>query len=269
VVNNREEAARLALDAANRIWGYPKDGEELVILLESTEESELAWAFTYNTRASVESGDIMLALPPGNRPIVVVKATGHVEPMSSLYSGKQALQMFETGRCDGIRKLTTADWVEIFRSANSGWLDYTPEEWAEYNRDPCGWCIKELRNPDASIRCNAADILRGLAWDAEDAIPALIEGFQDSSEDVRAACVFAIGDIGFAIKAGAAAAVPPLTELLRDSNPEIRCLAVAALEAIGPAAASAASELRLLLYDPDQEVRNRAAWALEALEGVP
>ncbi|HKA06009.1 MAG TPA: hypothetical protein VKD71_02045, partial [Gemmataceae bacterium] len=24
---------------------------------------------------------------------------------------------------------------------------YTPKEWAEYHRDPCTWCIKELRNP--------------------------------------------------------------------------------------------------------------------------
>ena len=66
---------------------------------------------------------------------------------------------------------------------------YTPEEWAEYHRDPCGWCIKELRNPDSEIRCNAADILRGLAWDAEPAIPALVAGFQDPDVMFRSTAI--------------------------------------------------------------------------------
>jgi hypothetical protein len=39
------------------------------------------------------------------------------------------------------------------------------DDLAEYHRDPCGWCVRELRNPDPEVRCNAGDILRGLAFD--------------------------------------------------------------------------------------------------------
>jgi HEAT repeat protein len=144
---------------------------------------------------------------------------------------------------------------------------YTPEEWAEYHHDPCGWCIKELRNPDPGVRCNAADILRGLARDAEAAIPALVAGFDDPDPAVRPYCVHALVDIGYAVKDRASVAVPALTALLRDEDAEIRCLAAHALGAIGRAAAGSAGELRGRLSDPDEETREAAASALKAIEG--
>jgi HEAT repeat protein len=144
--------------------------------------------------------------------------------------------------------------------------EYTPEEWAEYHRDPCGWCVKELRNPGPGVRCSAADILRGLGKDAEAAIPALIAGFDDPDEQVRAYCVHALVDIGYAVKVRAAAAVPALTGLLRDGNPEVRCLAAHALGAIGPSAAGAAGGLRGLLADPDEETLEAAASALARIQ---
>jgi hypothetical protein len=91
----REEAARLALDAANRLWGYPTAGEELVILDEWAAESDAAWAFTYNTRTFARTGDIMRALGVGNGPIVVAKATGEVCPMPSAYSCREALRVWQ------------------------------------------------------------------------------------------------------------------------------------------------------------------------------
>jgi hypothetical protein len=87
----RDEAARLALDAANRLWGFPTANEVLVILDEFVEESEAAWAFTYNTRMFAQTGDVMLALGVGNGPIVVAKATGEVYPMPSSYNCLEAL----------------------------------------------------------------------------------------------------------------------------------------------------------------------------------
>jgi HEAT repeat protein len=139
---------------------------------------------------------------------------------------------------------------------------YTAEEWAEYRRDPCGWCIKELKNPDADVRFNAADILRGLAGDAEAAIPALIEGFRDKSKQVRAQCVFALVDIGWALKERARGAVPALADALRDSDDEVRALAANALGAIGPAASSAIPHLRKAIKDSAEEVREAAKEAL-------
>jgi hypothetical protein len=62
---------------------------------------------------------------------------------------------------------------------------YSEEEWAEYQSDPVGFCIKELRNPSPGVRFNAADILRGMAADAEPAIPALTAGLHDQDKEVR------------------------------------------------------------------------------------
>jgi HEAT repeat protein len=143
---------------------------------------------------------------------------------------------------------------------------YTAEEWAEYQADPCGWCIKELRNPDAEVRHNAADILRGLAADAEPAIPALVAGFQDPDEEVRTQCVFALVDIGYAVKERAAGAVSALAQALRDPNAEIRSLAAEALGAIGSAAKPAKAQLLKALKDRNAEVRESVAKALKLIE---
>lgn len=86
-----DEAARLALALANREWGFPRDGEELVILHRHAEESEAAWAFTYNTRSFAETGDVMRSLM-GNGAVVVSKATGQATLMPSGYNCREALR---------------------------------------------------------------------------------------------------------------------------------------------------------------------------------
>jgi HEAT repeat protein len=151
---------------------------------------------------------------------------------------------------------------------------YTAEEWAEYQRDPCGWCVKELRNPDRGVRCNAADILRGLAFDAVAAIPALAEGLCDPDEQVRAYCAHALVDIGEAVNRrvpsalpSLAATVPALTAVLSDESGEVRALAAHALGAVGPPAAAAVPRLRQLLSDSEEEVRAYAARALASIVG--
>jgi HEAT repeat protein len=145
---------------------------------------------------------------------------------------------------------------------------YTPEEWAEYQADPCAWCIKELRNPDKDVRYNAADILRGLARDAEAAIPALVAGFRDRDQQVRTQCVFALVDIGYAVKERAASAVPALTKALQDRNAEIRSLAAEALAAIGRASKPAKAQLLKARKDRNAEVRDSVEKALKVIESA-
>lgn len=87
----RAEAARIALDEAKRAWGHLPQTEELVILDEWTFESPIAWAFVYNTRSYVESGDIMKGLV-GNGPVIVFKANGEVQVMGSGFSAETALK---------------------------------------------------------------------------------------------------------------------------------------------------------------------------------
>ncbi len=145
---------------------------------------------------------------------------------------------------------------------------YTAAEWAEYQADPCGWCIKELRNADADVRCNAADILRGLGADAEPALPALVAGFRDPDEQVRTQCVFALVDIGYAVKERAAGAVPALAKALRDPNAEIRSLAAEALGAIGRAAAPAKAQLVKVRKDRNAAVRESVEKALKSIESA-
>jgi HEAT repeat protein len=73
---------------------------------------------------------------------------------------------------------------------------YTPEQWAAYQADPVGYCIKELANPDATVRFNAVDILRGCAGDAKAAIPSLCEVLRkDKDDDVRAQAAWALQEI--------------------------------------------------------------------------
>ena len=146
------------------------------------------------------------------------------------------------------------------------------DDLAEYHRDPCGWCIKELRHPDPGVRCNAADILRGLAFAAVTAIPALAEALGDPDDQVRAYCAHALLDIGHAVHRRVpsalptlTAAVPALVAALADESAGVRSLAASALGAVGHAAVAAVPRLRELLSDTDAEVREYAAQAIGAI----
>lgn len=143
-----------------------------------------------------------------------------------------------------------------------------PEEWPDYDEDPVGHCEAALRYGDRSARFNAADILRGLADDAESAIPLIVEKMRtDEYEQVRAQCAFALVEIGEAVGDGAAIAVPGLMETLQlDPFPEARSLAASALKAIGDTAKIAVQVLKLALKDEDERVRKSARKALRQLD---
>ena len=147
---------------------------------------------------------------------------------------------------------------------------YSAEEWAEYQADPVGFCIKELNSRDASVRYNAVDILRGCAGDAKAAIPALCELlFKDKDREVRAQCAFALREICERVEARAARqAVGPLAEALRDSYAEVRSLAANALGALGRPAKLAKPRLLEARKDRNAGVREAVEEALELLESV-
>lgn len=143
------------------------------------------------------------------------------------------------------------------------------EDWPDYEEDPVGHCLAAFRHGDEHARFRAADILRGLAADAEAAIPALAEALRrDASDHVRAQCAFALADIGSAVGERASAAVPALIEALeRDAFAEARALAAHALGEIGAAAEAAIPALERATRDGDEEVRESAQQALASLRG--
>jgi HEAT repeat protein len=143
-----------------------------------------------------------------------------------------------------------------------------PDEWPDYDEDPVGHCEAALRYGDRSARFTAADILRGLADDAEGAIPLIVEKMRtDESEQVRAQCAFALIEIGEAVGDRAEIAVPGLIETLQlDPFAEARSLAASALRAIGEVAKVAVPVLKLALKDKDESVRKSARKALRELD---
>lgn len=146
---------------------------------------------------------------------------------------------------------------------------YTAAEWAEYQADPVGYCIKELSSKDASVRYNAVDILRGCAGDAEAAIPDLCRVLRaDRDREVRAQAAFALGEIcERARPRSVRAAVGPLAEALTDKYIEVRVLAANALGMIGRPAKSARDALIAVRKDRKAEVREAVEEALERLGG--
>ncbi len=63
--------------------------------------------------------------------------------------------------------------------------------------------IEELKNPDKNIQAGAADVLREIGPEAKDAVPALIQLFNDRgwvTDDIRRTAAYALGEIGPASK---------------------------------------------------------------------
>ena len=145
---------------------------------------------------------------------------------------------------------------------------YTPEQWAEYQADPVGFCIKDLNSKDSDVRFNAVDILRGCAGDAKAAIPALCDLLgKEKVATIRAQIAWALQDICERVDARSAKqAVGPLANALRDSDAEVRTLAANALRAIGNPAKSAKPDLVKALKDRNADVREAAEEALEVID---
>lgn len=119
---------------------------------------------------------------------------------------------------------------------------------------------RALTHPSAEVRALAAVTL-GKAGQAEDATPLITTLTEATEEDVRAACLEALADLG------AAAAIPAVTALCDASSPSVRALArvcrVRLLEVAGkPPAEAELGTIEAMLMSGDDDEREAAAWAI-------
>lgn len=91
-----------------------------------------------------------------------------------------------------------------------------------------------------------------------DAVPVLLELFQDPQAYYRSQAQQTLSDIG-------PDAIPKLRPALQHANPAVRQMAVEVLKQFGPGARLAVADLAKCLKDEDANVRSRALSALEGL----
>jgi HEAT repeat protein len=118
--------------------------------------------------------------------------------------------------------------------------------------------IKRLRDPDDSVRIEAAHTLRKIG---PPAVPALTALMRDPDRRMRYRALMILGRMELEAKA----AIPAMTEALHDPEWNVRCMAIEALEGMGAEGKIAIPALALLLRDPDANIRTAAARVLRKL----
>ncbi len=119
---------------------------------------------------------------------------------------------------------------------------------------------KALKDPDQSVRLQAARVLGNLGPAAREALPDLVDALSGANGPVRALAARAVGRIG----APARPTVPHLLVLLKDPDQRAREAAVRALIRIGPVAVEnvVPALAKAVQNDDDAAVRRLAAGAL-------
>jgi len=117
-----------------------------------------------------------------------------------------------------------------------------------------------VRLSDPVLRGRVLEILAALGPTAKPAVDDVIKALDDSDPIIRGEAAVAISAIG----PDAAAAVPALLKTLTDNNasPDSKYSAAYALGRIGPAAQSAAEQMRSLVASPDEVLATVASWAM-------
>lgn len=118
--------------------------------------------------------------------------------------------------------------------------------------------VNLIRKGNVGERLKAIDELAILGRIAASALPALFEPLSDPNEDVRAAAVWAIREIGL----GDEAMSPAFLALLHDSRTFVRLSALSSVRGLCQKNGALACELIKLLDDPDPQVRSLAGWKL-------
>jgi HEAT repeat protein len=129
-----------------------------------------------------------------------------------------------------------------------------------YRGKPLSFYEAKAKSPDQ--RADALRAIGSFGTDAATALPQLVNGLQDSDDQVKMAAAWAISQIG---PSANLSAVKALEQTLSDSNPRVRSLAAVALKGIGLRAVDAVPQLITALNDPIAFVRAPAADALGAI----
>ena len=92
----------------------------------------------------------------------------------------------------------------------------------DFNKDPAGHCIEAFASSDSDHRFNAADILRGLAGDAEPALSVLCHHLENDPDiEVQRQCAFALSEIGYVLRERAESVLPFLYRVLNGNDDEL------------------------------------------------
>jgi|SRR5579883_310053 len=135
--------------------------------------------------------------------------------------------------------------------------------------------IRQLRDADPDVRCDAAGTLGAFGRDGVLAITPLYELCRDVDQAVRGEATHSLWEIACSCVGRVAAAeplliagVPILIELLADPSSDVRASAVAVLTVLGPAAGSALPRLREMLDDGDTELQTEVSQAIQTISGT-
>jgi hypothetical protein len=90
----REGAHRLVADRISAVGADIGEGDELVILEESTIERQWGWVVFYTSRLWLETQDLRFALA-GNAPFLVERSTGLVLELGTSQSVEQYIAAYE------------------------------------------------------------------------------------------------------------------------------------------------------------------------------
>ena len=128
--------------------------------------------------------------------------------------------------------------------------------------------IIEIIENDSNERVVAAACyaLRNIGPAASKAGPALVGVYNDGTEFEKMIAIWALLKVRPGYERVVKRAIPLLTKGLSSERPEVRAEAAQALGEIGASAAAALPELKKLLEDEEEVVRNAAKSAIEAIQ---
>lgn len=116
-----------------------------------------------------------------------------------------------------------------------------------------------LKDPDPSVRSQAAFAIAQMGSSAGSAVPSLINDLSSTDNSVRLQAINALGEIG---SPGASEAISPLKGLLTDTDPVVRVAASGALAKLDPQSPEGMPKLIVALESGDYPARYEAVTAL-------